>query len=82
MDDPASLGVKDLAVINGIALDKIAKYESWGRVDHDLAGAAAKAVDRLSQIEGRLKISVVTVERTPPPERETPPPPALDVGKD
>ena len=79
MDDPASLGVKDLAVINGFALDKIAKYESWGRV---LAGAAAKAVDRLSQIEGRLKISVVTVERTPPPERETPPPPALDVGKD
>ena len=82
VEHPESIGTKDLSVINGIALDKIAKYESWGRVDHDLAGAAAKAVDRLSQLEGQLKISVVTVERTPPAEREAPQPPALDIGKD
>jgi hypothetical protein len=81
VEDPASLGVKDLAVINGIALDKIAKYESWGRVDHDAAGLASAAVDRLAALEGRLSISV-TVERTPSDGRETPQPTALNVGKE
>jgi hypothetical protein len=43
VEDPASMGVKDLAVVNGIALDKIAKCESWARSTHDAAGLAAQS---------------------------------------
>jgi hypothetical protein len=62
-------------------LDKIAKYEARGNRSHDLGNAAATAVDRLAALEGKLKLEI-TVERTPPAERETPQPPAIDVGKD
>jgi hypothetical protein len=81
VEAPESIGTKDLSVINGIALDKVANYEGWRHRSHDPAGLASAAIDRLSQLEGKLKLSVV-VEREPTAERETPKPVALDVGKD
>jgi hypothetical protein len=79
VDDPASMGVKDLAVVNGIALDKIAKYESWGRDHADGSNLVGQVYDRLKALEGRVRLEV-TVERTPLAERETPEPPALELG--
>jgi hypothetical protein len=81
VEAPESIGTKDLGVIQGIALDKVANYEGWRTRNHDPGALAAQAVDRLAALEGKLTLSV-TVERTPAPEREAPQPPALDVGKD
>jgi len=69
VEDPGSIGTKDLSVINGIALDKVANYEGWRHRNHDAASLASQAVDRLAALEGKLTMSVV-VERTPPVERE------------
>jgi hypothetical protein len=79
VEDPESIGTKDLSVINGIALDKVANYEGWRHRSHDPAGLASAAIGRLSQLEGKLKLSVV-VEREP--AAEGPKPPALEVEKD
>jgi len=51
-------------VINGIASDKIAKYEGWGTRSHDPSASAANFLDRLAQIEGELTIKV---RRAAPP---------------
>jgi hypothetical protein len=80
-ESPEEISTKDLAVVSGIALDKVANYEGWRHRNHDPAGLASAAIDRLSQLEGKLKLSVV-VEREPAAEREAPQPTALEVGKD
>lgn len=68
VENPDSIGAKDLSVISGIALDKIAKFEGWGHSRALEFGAAV--VDRLSQLEGKLNI---TVERAPSPGGAAPP---------
>jgi len=68
--DAHALTRTDLAVINGIALDKIAKQENWGRVDHNPGAAAGSLLSKLAELEGKLKLEI-TVERTPADEWET-----------
>jgi hypothetical protein len=80
-ESPEEISTKDLAVVSGIAADKVSAYEGWRHRNHDPAAAAAAAVDRLAALEGKLKLEI-TVERTPPAERETRRLPALDVGND
>lgn len=70
VNDPESIATKDLAVVGGIASDKLARYESWGNSMRGPETAVAAVADRLSQLEGKLTI---TVERTHP-EAATPPP--------
>jgi hypothetical protein len=70
VDDPESIATKDLAVVGGIASDKVAKYEGWGNSTRDPGTAVAAVVDRLAALEGRLTI---TVERTSDTEPRRPP---------
>jgi hypothetical protein len=65
-DDPQSVDMKTLAVVHGIAMDKVARFENWGSRLHDPTASASQFLDRLSQLEGKIQI---TVERTPPDER-------------
>jgi hypothetical protein len=54
-------------VVSGICADKVSTYEGWRHKNYDPGAAASAAIDRLSQLEGKVKLEV-TVERTRPVE--------------
>ena len=74
VDDPESLGIRDLAVVNGISLDKVARREGWGKEVED-SPHYASALDQLAEEarKGNIKMTL-HVEPVQPRTPGTPPP--------
>ena len=47
-ENPEGIGIKDLAVVTGSALDKVVKSLGRGPVNHDPGASFGGAMDRLS----------------------------------
>jgi hypothetical protein len=66
---PADIPTKDLAVISGIASDKIARYEQWGSNDDDGTG-----FDRFAELAERVMAgggATLTVKLEPSDQDQT-----------
>jgi len=63
-ESPDEISTKDLAVVSGIAADKISQYENWRTRSHDPRASAGAFMDRLAALEATLTIKV---EQSAPP---------------
>ena len=63
-EKPEDISTRDLVVTGGVSIDKVAKYENWGRADTDTgdyAGALKEMARELAAAGGTVKLEL-TVE--------------------
>ena len=61
VEHPDEISTKDLAVVGGIATDKVAKFEGWGR-DQGSSSVASQVADRLGALGGTLAYALILSE--------------------
>jgi len=68
IEEPELIQTRDLTVLTGVALDKLAKWERWDGdgEDEDRQKRLSQMLDRLSQFSGKVTLEV---QRSDPVER-------------